>query len=81
MIFPSKLSSPGTSGIFGSVSEPIALIRISAVNVPALVSSSQSCSSSSQLAPSTETLTRRCGRIPDRSAHSRRYSRISRWGE
>ena len=69
---PSKLSMPGTSGSEGSDSGPCAATRKSAVSGPFEVSILQTCSSSSQAAPSTSVLKRTCCMTPKRSAQSLR---------
>ena len=68
-------------GIRGSVSGPIPAISTRAVSVPCVVSSCHRRSSSSQVADSTAHFRRTCGRMPNRSAHRRRYAQISGWLE
>ena len=45
IILPAKLSMPGTSGSFGSVSGPMPLTNTLALYVPAVVSNAHPCSS------------------------------------
>lgn len=71
------MSSPGTSGTFGSDSGPVADTTTSAVSSPAGVSISQRSSSASQRIIRTSESSRMCGRSPKVSATCSRYARMA----
>jgi hypothetical protein len=78
---PRNDGRPGTSGIDGSLSGPVAATNTSAVYSPCEVSMCQRRCASSHRAARTSWSKRRCGSTPKRTAHRRRYSQISGCGE